>query len=391
MMLRIISILYKYILKPVLFLRKPETMHKVFWKIGFFFGKYYVIRKVTAGLFRYDHPMLTQNILNMSLRVPVWLAAWFDKDIQLCHIGGSVGFGFMEVWSITLKPYEGNPWTRLYRLKKSAGLIVNYWLKNKWIRYAASVLAKAANVDEPLRVSIAKTNCTKTCDMQSWIEDYYGSLKYLQECSRESWQYTGDAYVLNISCPNSFGGEDFASPTQLNELLTAVDRLNIKKPVFIKMPLNKERNTYAHLLDVCMQHTIQGLIIANLTKDRSVIVEASDIEDMPGGISGRPTYALSTDLLFKTYAYLQQKKRWDIVLVGVGWIFSAEDAYQKIKSWASLLQLITGMIYEWPQLIGDIHRGLVALLKRDWYTHISQAIWALHTSSTTHISSITRK
>ena len=339
-------------------------MHTMFGKVGQYLWKYAITRKLTRTWFAYEHPMLSQTLWWKTYPNPVGLAAWFDKDIQLPEIIADVGFGFEEVGSITYEAYEGNPGTRLYRLKQSQGLVVNYGLKNNGVKRAMQRIASLRHVRVPLWVSIAKTNCTRTCDLEQGIWDYQESLRLLGGAQ------LGDAYVINISCPNAFGGEDFTAPERLTQLLSALDQIIHHKPILIKLPVDAPRLKIQSLLDVCIAHGVKGVIISNLTKVRDDIIEKDAIQNMPWGISWRPTYDKSNELIGKAYQYLQGR----MIIVWVGGIFSAQDTYEKIKQGATLVQLITGMIYQGPQLIGQINAWLVKLLQADGYTHIGEAV-----------------
>jgi dihydroorotate dehydrogenase len=180
--------------------------------------------------------------------------------------------------------------------------------------------------------------------------------------------------TLNVSCPNAFGGETFTNPARLEHLLTAVDGLHVTKPIFIKLGADLSSGDVDAIVDVADRHRVDGFIFSNLTKDyhRPDIDQSEISTDMKGGISGKPVAALSNALIAHVYARTRKK----YVLVGCGGIFSAEDAYEKIRSGASLVQLITGMIFEGPQLIGEINRGLVDLLKKDGFSTISEAVGA---------------
>jgi dihydroorotate dehydrogenase (fumarate) len=157
--------------------------------------------------------------------------------------------------------------------------------------------------------------------------------------------------------------------------LHEVDKLSFKKPVYLKMPSDLCWQDFAELVDVALKHNVSGLKISNLAKDRK-LVNAQDnlMQDVPGNMSGKPMQKLSNELIHQTYTYSGDR----LIIVGTGGIFNAYDAYQKIKHGASLVELVTGMIFEGPELIGQINDGLVDLLKKDGYTHISQAIGAYH-------------
>ena len=152
---------------------------------------------------------------------------------------------------------------------------MNYGLKNNGVKRAIQRIASLRHVRVPLWISIAKTNCTRTCDLEQGIRDYQESLRLLTESQ------LGDAYVINISCPNAFGGEDFTAPERLTQLLSALDQIIHRKPVLIKLPVDAARLKIQTLLDVCIAHKIHGVIISNLTKVRDAIVEKDDIQAIP--------------------------------------------------------------------------------------------------------------
>jgi dihydroorotate dehydrogenase (fumarate) len=219
----------------------------------------------------------------------------------------------------------------------------------------------------PLNISVAYTNSKKVVSEEAAIGDYAGSLKAIATAK------VGDLITLNISCPNTYGGEPFTTPDKLERLLSAVDKVNLTQPVFIKMPINLSWPDFRALLKVAIKHQISGVTIGNLNKVRANLQD--DLPDsVSGGLSGKPTFNLSNTLISKTY----QEFKDQLVIIGVGGIFSAEDAYTKIKLGATLVEMITGMVFEGPQLIGQVNAGLVKLLREDGYSHIAQAIGASH-------------
>lgn len=360
----VIGICYKKILKPVLFMIDPEQVHEHMTSVGEFMGRYSAIRKITGWFFNYKNTMLEQTIGGIKFNNPIGLAAGFDKDARLTQILPSLGFGFEEIGSITALPCPGNPGTRLWRAPQAKSILVYYGLKNPG---SESVAAKLQNLkfEMPVGISIARTNIPETNSRQAGIDDYATSF--------QRFQNIGDYITVNISCPNTCGGEQFVKPEELEPLLNALDQIPYSKPVFIKLSTDLSLLELDYILEVISTHRISGLIFTNLTKDRSLIPGAENLPNV-GGFSGLPTQKKSDDLI--SYAYKKTNGRY--VIIGCGGIFTAEDAYRKIKLGASLVQLITGMIYEGPQLIGEINRGLVELLKKDGYQNISEAVGAYH-------------
>lgn len=223
----------------------------------------------------------------------------------------------------------------------------------------------------PIGISIAKTNCKQTVDKKAGIEDYLKAFLTLKDL--------GNYITINISCPNAFGGQPFTNVTDLNDLLTEIDKVPCSKPIFLKLPPDLNFAELEAIIKVCDNHRVQGFICTNLTKDRTNKDITDQLKDydikMLGGISGKPIKDLSTKII--KYIYRQTKGKY--VIIGCGGIFSTKDAYEKIKAGASLVQLITGMIFEGPQLISEINQGLVELLSKDGYKNISEAIGTQNT------------
>lgn len=360
--------IYKTIIKPILFSQDPSKVHIKMINLGQKLSKNNFLRNLTKTIFNYQHPSLNQTILGIDFKNPVGLSAGFDKDAKLLNIIPSIGFGFTQVGTITNHPYEGNPGKHATRLKKSRALIINYGLKNDG---ADTILKRVnqTNCDIPISISIGKTNSNKTIELVSGIKDYIECFKKTKEINNVSF------YTVNISCPNTFGGEPFTSSKKLDSLLQALNNEGVDKPLFLKMPINLPWEDFKDLTDTALKHKVSGVIIGNLNKNKKDLQIKEKIKkNEPGGISGRPTKKLSNQLIKKTYATYGNK----LTIIGVGGISSAEDAYEKIKLGSSLVQLITGMIYEGPSLIKSINKGLVRLLKADGYNSISEAIGAYH-------------
>lgn len=357
----ILKICYRYILKPIFFINDPERVHDFMVRIGSFLGKYSILRLLTSLSFNYRNSILNQNILGINFENPIGLAAGFDKDAVLTEIMPSVGFGFIEVGSITGSYCEGNPKPRLWRLPKSESLVVYYGLKNKGAEYISNFL-KNKKFEIPIGTSVAMTNCKENLDLKNAIEDYKKAFTAFIDI--------GHYFTINISCPNAEGGQPFSVPENLEKLLVEIDKINTKKPIFIKLSPDMSLDDLNKILDIADKHRIDGIISTNLTKKRDNPKIVEDILPPVGGISGRAVQDKSDD--FISYIYRRYPKRF--VLIGCGGVFSAEDAYKKIRMGASLVQMITGLIYEGPQNVSQINKDLVNLLKRDRFKNINEAI-----------------
>lgn len=354
---------YACVVKPLFFQIDPERVHDNVVRFGAALGRVGAARRLTRFLFHYQHPALVQEVLGITFSNPVGLTAGFDKNAELVDIVPAVGFGFAEIGSITGEPCEGNPKPRLWRLPKSRGLVVWYGLKNDGCEAVASRL-RDRHFAIPIGTSIARTNSPTTVELEAGIADYVKAFRVFADI--------GDYMAVNISCPNTCGGEPFTDPLRLDRLLSALDKIATQKPIFLKMPVDITFDELDELVRVSDRHRVHGFIVSNLTKryDRSAINQDEVRGITRGGISGRPVFDPSNELI--SHLYRTGGSRY--VIIGSGGIFSAEDAYEKIRCGASLVQLATGLIFEGPQLIGEINRGLVQLLHRDKFQNISEAI-----------------
>ncbi len=358
---------YRRCAKPFFFRRDPEDVHDAVTLIGERVGRFAFGRHLTSFFLSYQDPVLVQDVLGIRFANPIGLTAGFDKNARLTHIMPAVGFGFAEVGSVTGEPCAGNPRPRLWRLPQTKGLVVHYGLKNDGA-VAVSVRLRREKLAFPVGVSIARTNAPAYAGVEEGIADY---AKAFRACSD-----VGDYLTVNVSCPNTCGGEPYTDPARLDRLLTILDLIPTQKPVFIKLPVDQPFEETRRLMEVAAAHRVHGFVLSNLTKkrDRPEIVREEIIGLEKGGVSGRPTFAAGNEQLF--FAYQAFKDRF--VFIASGGVFTAEDAYEKIRRGASLVQLATGMIFEGPQLIGELNRGLAALLRRDGYRSVAEAVGAAH-------------
>jgi dihydroorotate dehydrogenase len=356
----IVGLSYKLLVKPILFKIDPEIIHDQALKIGNFLGQTKFGQNFTASCLNYENKILEQTINGLTFSNPVGLAAGFDKNALLTNIASSIGFGFIEIGSITGRPCQGNNKPRLWRYPKSDSLAVYYGLANEGANNIAQRLNKKLAI--PLGINIAKTNDQLTDEPEAAILDYLTAFKAIKDLA--------DYVTINISCPNTSGGQPFIDPILLERLLSAIGKENNGLPLFIKLSPDLTITQLENILEVISRHRITGLICSNLTHAKNYLDKDEQNFITNGGLSGKAVEEVANKLLKTVY----QKTKNKYILIGCGGIFSAADAYKKIKLGATLVQLITGMIYEGPQLIGEINAGLVELLKRDGYKNISDAI-----------------
>lgn len=364
-----IGIIYRNILKPILFLFPADKVHAHFLKVGRILGEIKIKKWFLNKILVYANPALNQEVAGISFDNPIGLAAGFDYDADLIGILPSMGFGLHTIGTVTHLPYEGNPRPMLGRLPKSKSLLVNKGFKSAGME---AILNKVGAPEKkiPLGISIGATNKSfkSTSEM---INDVVSSFEKVLENNQF------DYFEMNISCPNLINSEGlsgkFDDPMGLDMLLNKLSNLKINKPLFIKMYLEKSIKETLTLAEVASKHSyVNGLIFSNLVKDRSnPAFDKKEIEIAgQGNFSGKPTQKLSDELIGEVYKKYKNR----FIIVGCGGVFNGVDAYEKIKRGASLVQMITGMVYEGPQVIGQINKELAILLRKDGYKNISEAI-----------------
>lgn len=308
--------------------------------------------------------MLWQHIHGISFENPIGLAAGYDYNAELGAILGDIGFGFETVGTITRHPYKGNPPPRLGRLLKSKSLMVYKGFKNPGIQ---QILEKTRTYSIPVGISIGSTNTDAIRSQEDAIQDIVTAFN-IAEQQKNPFAY----YELNISCPNLMHAIEFYSPTHLRNLLAHITKQRLTKPLFIKLPIDRSDKDMRDMLDVIVSFPVQGICIGNLQKNRHhpSLVQKEVAKFQKGNFSGKPCAQRSDELIRLAYTHVGKK----LTIVGCGGVFSGHDAYKKIRLGASLIQLITGLIFVGPQLVAHINNDLIRLLKKDGYTHIQDAI-----------------
>jgi dihydroorotate dehydrogenase len=357
---------YVHLLKPILFSFDPEKTHVSFVGIGKTMGKIPLVPQLTSSMLRVTDPALSQTIADIRFKNPIGLAAGFDYEANLTQILRPVGFGFQSVGSITNLSYEGNPKPMLGRLPLSRSLLVNKGFKNLGAKATIEKLER--NVfPGPVGISIGVTNTPKIVTITQALDDILAAYQKFEK-SKLNHAY----YELNISCPNVATKVSFYDIRNFKILLKEVGSLKLSRPVFVKMPIEQSKETTLALLDAIAGSFPVGVNIGNLAHSRSnPAIHPSEVNKYAvGNFSGKPTWQASNEWIRVAH------KRYHIglTIVGCGGVFTAQDAYEKIRLGASLVQLITGMIYQGPQLISQINLGLLDLLHHDGYTHISEAV-----------------
>ena len=317
----------------------------------------------TAGLFRSFHhndPLLKTNLCGLTFNNPVGLAAGFDKDGTHIHGMRQLGFGFLELGTVTPKPQAGNEQPRLFRLIEDHALINRMGFNNAGIAALAQRLAKQPRII-PLGINLGKNKITPN---EQAADDYRQGISLLGEYA--------DYIVINISSPNTPGLRELSRREPLTELLqvvkTARKQLRHQAPLFVKLSPDEDREGLDAALGAALDAGVDGIIATNTTVSRENLRSAQQAET--GGLSGAPLKAKA----LATLKYIYQTTNGKLPLIGVGGIASGQDAYERILAGASAVQLYTSLIYAGPQLVGTINRELVALLRRDGFASIQAAV-----------------
>jgi len=352
-----------------MFLLSPDNAHSLVVNILAVSGRIPGVSAVVGVLLTRRHRTLETEWKGMKFSSPVGLSAGLDKNGQIVPMMRALGFGFSEVGSVTAEPCKGNdrPW--FYRLPKTGSLVVHVGLANhgvKKILERLHAMPEKIQNNYPTILSVARTNSEDASGVEDGIVDYVTSIKAAKKSPAIQM------VEVNISCPNAFGGQTYTTPELLDKLLAAIDKVKLKKPLFIKMPIDLSWPKTKKLLDVAVTHGVTGVTMSNLTKQREKVEFLEPLPDsVKGGLSGAPLRERSTELVAKTYkAYGDE-----LIIIGVGGVMSADDAYDKIKAGATFVELVTGLIMKGP-FIEELNSGLVELLKKDGYSHISEAVGA---------------
>ncbi|MEQ8193131.1 MAG: quinone-dependent dihydroorotate dehydrogenase [Rhodospirillales bacterium] len=333
----------------------PETAHRC------------AVCALKAGLVpqpeRLDDPCLRVSLWGLDFPNPVGLAAGFDKNAEVFAPLLSQGFGFAEVGSVTPRPQPGNPRPRLFRLGEDGAVINRLGFNNDGMHAIAERLRQG-------RLGLVGVNLGKNFDSTDAAADYAAGVEVLAPLA--------DYVVVNVSSPNTPGLRALQGKEPLRALLSAVkDALKRTvpngRPLLLKIAPDLTEEDKRDIAEVVLEMGIDGLIATNTTLARPDVLKSKHRIET-GGLSGRPLFAPSTEVLRDMYRLTEGK----VPLIGVGGIACGWDAYAKIKAGASLVQLYTALVYHGPALVNQIKEELVRLLFADGYDRIEQAIGADH-------------
>ncbi|MGY2893065.1 quinone-dependent dihydroorotate dehydrogenase [Deinococcus sp. UYEF24] len=357
--------MYARFAKPLLFRLDAERAHHLTMEGAALAGQIPGLTGIIAERLR-PHPMLSQTLWGRAYRSPLGLAAGLDKNAEAVALFTALGFGFAEVGTVTPRPQPGNPAPRLFRLPSDAALINRMGFNNLGSgRMAQNLMTQHLRGvrHAPVWVNIGKNKDTPN---EEAARDYIDGVRALYRVA--------DGFVINVSSPNTPGLRSLQAAGDLSkltaEVLNEVRVLRPGLPVLVKLSPDMEAGDFAASVEAVAELRVSGLVVSNTTLSREGLGHAHRAE--AGGLSGRPLEARTTALIAEAHRLIAGR----LPIVGVGGVFSAQDAYAKILAGASLVEVYTSLVYEGPGLPARINAGLVRLLRRDGFKHVSEAVGA---------------
>ena len=342
--------MYKSIIRPLLFLFDPEKVHQFTFRWLKFVNKIPFVPALLRVRYRLKDKCLEREIFGIKFPNPVGLAAGLDKNAELFSELSSLGFGFIEIGTVTPKPQPGNPPKRLFRLVEDEGIINRMGFNNEGVEAIVARLKKNKNV-------IIGGNIGKN----KWTENDKAHEDYLY-CFEHLAPYV-DYFVVNVSSPNTPNLRSLQEKEPLQKLLTLLQEANGKlpksKPILLKIAPDLTNEQLMDIIDIVEQTHIAGVIATNTTITREGLTSEKKAET--GGLSGRPLTQRSTEVI----RFLAEKSQHRFPIIGVGGIHTPEDALEKLRAGASLVQIFTGFIYEGPSLIKRINKAIIKRMKNE--------------------------
>jgi dihydroorotate dehydrogenase len=341
--------MYRLLVRPILFLFDPEKIHHFAFLFLQFFGSIPLAKSLLRSLYSVAHPKLERELFGIKFKNPIGLAAGFDKDAKLIDELACLGFGFIEIGTLTPKPQAGNERPRLFRLPEDQALINRMGFNNEGVLTAIDRL-KERKSKIVVGGNIGKNKITPN---EKAIDDY-------NYCFEALYPYV-DYFVMNVSSPNTPGLRELQEKEPLKNLMLHVKRLSAQKekskPVLLKIAPDLTPSQLDDIIEILLSTKTDGVIATNTTisrKDLSASTEAV-FKIGHGGLSGKPLSKKSNEVI----SYLRAKLGKNYPIIGVGGIMSPEDALEKINAGADLVQVYTGFIYEGPAFAKKICKELI--------------------------------
>lgn len=346
--------MYKLLIRPLLFLLSAERAHRFTFGLLKFWQALPGAKSLLRALFDSRDAELEREVFGLRFRNPIGLAAGFDKDAEVFEALGAMGFGFVEVGTVTPKPQPGNPQPRLFRLPLDRGLINRMGFNNRGTEAMVNRLRRRSDKTLIVGGNIGKNKLTPN---EEALNDYLLALEALHPHV--------DYFVVNVSSPNTPGLRELQDKEPLAALLSAVQERNRQlgaKPLLLKIAPDLTNGQLDDIVEIASATGLSGVVATNTTISRQGLQTASaQVEAIgTGGLSGKPLTSRSTEVI----RYLKDKSRGRLTVIGVGGIFSAADALEKLRAGADLLQVYTGFIYEGPGLPRKLNKAVKEAVKK---------------------------
>ena len=336
--------MYKFLIKPILFLFDPEWVHHTVFSALKIIHRIPGIGSLIRSLYQVKDQRLERKIFGLTFPNPIGLAAGFDKDAKLYQELSNFGFGFIEIGTLTPEPQPGNPKKRLFRLPKDNALINRMGFNNEGVKEAIERLKKNKGV--LIGGNIGKNKITSN---EKAVSDYV-------QCFESLFTYV-DYFVVNVSSPNTPNLRALQDKEPLTHLLQTLKDLNISKsnpkPILLKIAPDLTEEQLLDIIEIITMVKIDGVIAANTTLSREGLQSTNKKEI--GGLSGKPVTDRSTAVI----RFLHEKSNKAFPIIGVGGIHTPEDALEKLKAGASLIQLYTGFVYEGPGVVKKMNKAIL--------------------------------
>lgn len=339
------------LIKPLFFQFDPEKVHHfVVKRLNWFHNHFPLGSTILRSSFDVNIKGLEREVFGIKFKNPVGLAAGFDKNGEYIEALSDLGFGFIEVGTVTPLPQPGNDKPRMFRLEEDSALINRMGFNNKGVDTLAERLRLLKNKDKSIVIggNIGKNKNTPNEDA---VSDYIKCFDRLFDVV--------DYFVVNVSSPNTPGLRELQEKEPLMHLLNTLQQRNnthpVSRPILLKIAPDLSNEQLDDIIEIVMKTGIAGVIATNTTVDRSGLQTPEKVANEAGGLSGKPLTVRSTEVI----RYLSQKSNQAFPIIGVGGIHSAQDAKDKLEAGASLVQLYTGFIYEGPGVVKNICKALV--------------------------------
>lgn len=335
--------MYKLV-KPLFFSLDPETAHHTVSGGLQSFCKLWGGKRLLKSVYGFEHPNLEREVFGLRFRNPVGLAAGFDKNAAYVEEMAALGFGFIEIGTVTPRPQPGNDRPRMFRLVDDEALVNRMGFNNQGVDVAAGRLR---NIRDRQHIIIGgNIGKNKLTPNEEAVGDYIKCFDTLFDVV--------DYFVVNVSSPNTPGLRELQEKGPLTSILNALQQRNrkndISRPILLKIAPDLSNNQLDDIIEIIRETGIAGVIATNTTISRSGLRSRADLVNEAGGLSGRPLTQRSTEVI----RYLAEKSNHGFPIIGVGGIHDAEDAIAKLQAGATLIQLYTGFVYEGPALVKRI-------------------------------------